>query len=387
MGVQSSPLRDSVVFVEGAPRSGTTWLVTLLATHAEIAGTQAESHLFDFGIDRLFDNLEYRHEHLHGLERYLTREELVDLVRDLCDGVFEAMRAHVGGGRLVVEKTPVGARTDGLDLARKRDVYPDARYIHVVRDREAVARSLMAAPFMADNSYETCAGLWDRAVGSIREHLGDLPGYREVGYDALRADPAAMCRELFEWLGVAAGEEALERVRAVSQERFSDLGAVAPPERRPLRRRIAARLRRQRPPAGGVLVLELVKALRAGDADALEPLTHPRLELEFRSPVGDGLHAGDDARAALMRLSDQVFNQRHAGEWWAASGGAGEFFTQVAGHPFWSLFYWRIGGDATRVDVALGITIADELIRRVVVLSAGPLSGRPLVSGDGALAR
>ena len=58
MGVADSPLRDHVIFVEGAPRSGTTWLVTLLATHPEIAGVEAESHLFDFGVDRLLDNFE-----------------------------------------------------------------------------------------------------------------------------------------------------------------------------------------------------------------------------------------------------------------------------------------------------------------------------------------
>ena len=45
MGREGSPLRDRVIFVEGAPRSGTTWLVTLLATHPEIAGVEAESHL------------------------------------------------------------------------------------------------------------------------------------------------------------------------------------------------------------------------------------------------------------------------------------------------------------------------------------------------------
>src|SRR5829696_8348006 len=98
MGVAGSPLRERVIFVEGAPRSGTTWLVTLLATHPEIAGVQAESHLFDFGTDRLFDNFEHRHPHLHGLWHYLEREQLVDLVRDFCDGVLLAMRAHVSAG-------------------------------------------------------------------------------------------------------------------------------------------------------------------------------------------------------------------------------------------------------------------------------------------------
>src|SRR3954463_9723798 len=83
MGRASSPLRDHVIFVEGAPRSGTSWLVTLLATHPDIAGVEAESPLFDFGVDRLFDNHEYRDPLFHGLDSYLDRDELVDLARDL----------------------------------------------------------------------------------------------------------------------------------------------------------------------------------------------------------------------------------------------------------------------------------------------------------------
>src|SRR3954467_10772798 len=119
MGRADSPLRDRVIFIDGAPRSGTTWLVTLLATHPDVAGVAAESHLFDFGVDRLFDNWENRHPTLHGLQSYLDREQLFALARDLCDGVLLAMRDHVSQGAtpaFVVEKTPVGARKDGLDL-------------------------------------------------------------------------------------------------------------------------------------------------------------------------------------------------------------------------------------------------------------------------------
>src|SRR5205814_3769237 len=95
MGSADSPLRDRVIFVEGAPRSGTTWLVTLLAMHPQIAGVEAESHLFDYGVDRLFDNRENRDPRLHGLRQFVEREELLDLTRGLCDGIFMAMRAKV----------------------------------------------------------------------------------------------------------------------------------------------------------------------------------------------------------------------------------------------------------------------------------------------------
>ncbi|MFL5885748.1 MAG: sulfotransferase family protein [Thermoleophilaceae bacterium] len=385
-------MRDRVIFVEGAPRSGTTWLVTLLATHPEIAGVEAESHLFDFGVDRLFDNLEGRDPNFHGLMSYLDRDELVDLVRDLCDGVFMAMRSHVCPGPpppFVVEKTPIASKIGGLDLARKRDCYPDGWYVHIVRDREAVARSLMRAPWMSDRSYEACAALWDRTVGHARAELGHLPRYREVSYEELRADPAQTCRDLFDWLGVDAGGDVLETVRVLSREPFSDLGAVAAASSRAhsIRsavagaRAVLARQRNGRTEASGSdLPFRFARALRERDAETLRSLTAPSLELIYRSADEDLSLRGDDARAGLVGIADDTFARRYIGEWWGSPGeGPGEWWTSAPGKPLCTFMFSALGGDATRVDLAIGLVIEDGLIRRAILISAGALSGRPVV--------
>ena len=400
MGREGSPLRERVIFVVGAPRSGTTWLVTLLATHPEIAGVEAESHLFDFGVDRLFDNLEGRDPHFHGLLSYLDREELVDLARDLCDGVLMSMRSHVCGNTVppfVVEKTPIADGADALDLARKRDVYPDAWYIHIVRDREAVARSLMRAPWMWDRSYEVCAGLWDRTVGRARETLGDLPHYLEISYETLRADPAAGCRDLFEWLGVASGAEVLLTVRTLSREQFSELGAVKAVSgspsgrvdtvRRLLRSSRSALGARRRGGSGGApdsgLTFNFVRAMRECDGEMLRSLTTPSLELVYRSAERDLVLRGDEARAALTRIAEDTFTRRHVGEWWASPGvGAGEWWTSAPGRTVATTFFSSLGGDATRVDFAIAMDVEDGLVRRAVIIAAGPLAGRPLLQVD-----
>jgi hypothetical protein len=398
MGRAGSPLRDHVIFVEGAPRSGTTWLATLLATHPEIAGTEAESHLFDFGTDRLFDNFEGRHPELRGLQSYLERDELVDLVRDLCDGILIAMRSHVSGEvrpAFVVEKTPIADVMGGRDLARKRECYPDGWYIHIVRDREAVARSLMRAPFVADRSYAACAGRWDRAVRHARECLGDLSRYREVSYEELRADPAEGCRALFEWLGVGTGDDVLEKVRVLSREQYSDLGAVPAQPARSIPRRLVSRARaalqrqRTRVEAGGGtkvpgsdLAFRFVRALRERDVETLRSLTTSSLEFVYRSADGDLSLRGEDGRAAIMQIAEEAFRRRYVGEWWAAGGGPGEWWTRVPRKPLWAIFFSALGGDATRVDMAMGLMLEDDLVRRVVVISAGPLAGRQIVPRD-----
>jgi hypothetical protein len=412
MGRAGSPLRDHVIFVEGAPRSGTTWLVTLLATHPEIAGLEAESHLFDYGVDRLFDNYEYRDLHRHGLQSYIERDAFVDGIRDLCDGILIAMRDRVSAAgttpAFVVEKTPIAAAIGALDLARKRECYPDAWYIHIVRDREAVARSLMRAPFSPDRSHAACAGLWDRTVGGARAVLGDLPRYREVSYESLRSDPGAGCGELFDWLGVESGDAVVEMVRRLSREQFSDLGTVVddPVEPAPSRlaaagdrliagartvrerRRSRARRDGEPEPPGSGLAWTFVQALRQRDAETLRSLTAPSFELMFRSAGSDRSLRGDDGRTALVGIAEDTFARGYVGEWWAsAGGGPGEWWTSSPGRPLWTVFFSAVGGDATRVDLAIGLVLEDDVIRRAVIISAGPLAGRPIAGAHEAAAR
>jgi Sulfotransferase family len=397
MGIADSPLRDRVIFVQGAPRSGTTWLVMLLATHPQIAGVEAESHLFEYGVDRLFDNLEQRNKNLRGLVSYVHREQLVDLMRDLCDGVFMAMRSNVGGGseaEFVVEKTPTSFRQGSLDLRRKLECYPDASYLHIVRDGDAVTRSLMRAPWMPDRSEEACNRHWRECVGFTRDTLSDHPRYREVSYEELRGDPGKAAGELFDWLGVDSSEETLETVRTLSRERFSELGA---PEangsqlstkqraRKAAREALRRAGRRLLPPEepevdeNAALAFYLVGALRRRDEAALRELTKDSMTLAYRSAEGDVCTQGDEAREALAGIARQAFWRSYVSEWWAtAPGGPREWWWRGPGQPFWTIFFSAIASDASRVDLAFAITPEDGKVDNLVVVSAGSPAGRPV---------
>jgi hypothetical protein len=400
MGVADSPLRDRVIFVQGAPRSGTSWLLMLLATHPQIAGLDTESHLFEYGVDRVFDNFEYRHPHLRGLRIYLERDELIDLVRDFCDGVFSAMRSHVssnGEPEFVVEKTPTSFPQGSLDLQRKREVFPDAWYLHILRDGDAVTKSLMKAPFMPDRSEANCRKLWEDCVGFTRDVLGDLPRYKEVSYEEMRADPAAVGGEIFRWLGLDTSEEVLETARKLSRERFSELGAV-PTEDGSASRMTRAGRRAKRVARGlldrvesgkstgeaheleeKALSFFFVTALRQQDEEALRSLTTESVSLTYRSSEGDIICQGDEARETLLRLSREAFIPRLISEWWTSTPpGPREWWTRGRGRYFWPIFFSGLGSDAQRSDMAFGLTPEDGRIGAVLMLSVGPPSGRPL---------
>jgi len=68
------------------------------------------------------------------------------------------------------------------------------------------------------------------------------------------------------------------------------------------------------------------------------------------------------------------------GEWWAApAGGPGEWWTSAPGKPLATIFFSALAGDATRVDFAIALHEAEGLVKRAVMISAGPLAGRPVV--------
>jgi hypothetical protein len=137
------------------------------------------------------------------------------------------------------------------------------------------------------------------------------------------------------------------------------------------------------PSPESALTFFFMDAMHERDTEKLRALTHPSLELVYRRPEGDVWIEGDDAREALVRLTEDLFGRRYVGEWWgSAGGGPGEWWTSAPGKPFCSVFFSGVGGDATRVDVAMGLVLEEELVRRAVVISAGPAQGRPVTPGE-----
>jgi len=210
MSRADSPLRDRVIFLVGARRSGTNWLQRILDAHPDVAAIPSETYLFSKGI------LPLRERFQHGVRGstttgviYMDEEDLLDALRDFCDRALLPFLEEDPRAKRLVERTPEHATC--VDLIGS--IYPDAHIVHIIRDGRDVARSLVNQTWStAPASITDAAEEW-RATVEAAEAAGDsLEHFHTVGYERMLADPLHQISTLYEKLGLPSGKAIVEAV-------------------------------------------------------------------------------------------------------------------------------------------------------------------------------
>jgi len=137
------------------------------------------------------------------------------------------VREHLdlAGKRRILSKQTANNRRIGL-IAR---MFPDARYIHVIRDGRAVANSTIRVPWWNDTPIwwmggtagewevrgkepiELCGLYWQRTLEEIfrnKELLGEQ--YREVRYESLVDDVHSVIGEILDACDLRSGDKYLD---------------------------------------------------------------------------------------------------------------------------------------------------------------------------------
>lgn len=209
----------NMVFLVGSPRSGTTWLQSLLASNPKVR-SGVESYLFSWYLApqvkrwrKEMKALAERDEKL-GLKSYFTEDEFVSLLLNY----LKPMVAGLGEGEIFLEKTPDHA----FCMKEINYLLPKAKFIHIVRDGREVVSSLLGVsktwgPNWAPSSPRRAAKLWADHVRAVRRDSGLIPKgqFFEVRYEELRNSPLETLRTISEgFLGLEWSDDEIKRAIA-----------------------------------------------------------------------------------------------------------------------------------------------------------------------------
>lgn len=228
----AAPRLGSPVFVIGAPRSGTTWINTILNRHSRVFITNELRFMLFYheaivrGADRLA-NARAKDDfiaHFKGdvrpqLEsffiRHVTKESLKTRMKRSLAGP-----EPIGPGCLWGDKNPFVGRAEYEGLTRlMEEIFPDASYVHIYRDpRNSISSRMTRGKDTVDNAvrdwrtiFESCRALGARA-GAKR--------YHEVRYEELCSErDEEIVTAMFSFLGLETEPEIIEFLREQDQER------------------------------------------------------------------------------------------------------------------------------------------------------------------------
>jgi hypothetical protein len=229
---QALPRLGPPLFIVGAPRSGTTFINTVLNRHPKVFITN-ELRFMLFYHQAVFraseklanarakdDFIEYfkgdirRQVEAFFLTR-ITKEKLKTRQKQPLEGL-----PRIGEGCLWGDKNPfVGhPKYQGL-IELMKEVFPDARYVHIYRDpRNAISSRVLRGK----TSVESAVSDWRSIFESCRRFGGRIgPGrYHEVKYEALCSEGnAQVVGEVLRFLGLEMHEDVLAFLRQQGGER------------------------------------------------------------------------------------------------------------------------------------------------------------------------
>jgi len=190
--MRAKPSEKRYVFVLGAPRSGTTLLQLLIASHSEFRGCAGESGVFTK--QNLFDIR----------RRYCGLSE-VEVSRLLCRcdnivGFFDALASIVTGEgkHRFVEKTPQHV----LVLSRLLRWFPVSQFVHIVRDgRDCYCSAQSNSDVPQRHEANRFARYWKKCLRA-RQEAGNTKRIFDIRYEDLVHDPQSILENVMTFLEV-----------------------------------------------------------------------------------------------------------------------------------------------------------------------------------------
>lgn len=207
------------IVIMGAPRSGTTYLNTILNKHPDVFVSH-ETRIFVWMHLALTDALDHPQRLLSHKEDFVpfASERLAEMVRDF----YRRLRpdAVYWGDKNPHYASPKHAGT----MPMIRDLYQGSKFIHVYRDGRDVVASLLRKRFPDGRKwtdFEEAHEIWNGHIVMGHEFGETIEANRfmEIRYETLIQDDVEHARGVFEFLGIDFAPQVEEFCRRQATER------------------------------------------------------------------------------------------------------------------------------------------------------------------------
>ena len=192
-------MHGRVIFLLATPESGAEQVLAALDCLGGVAAAPVPTHVFSQGVESLLDTWISRTKEALG-DKADDARFFAD-VRQLADAPLAARLAATGAER-VVEYSHDHIRLIGPMMV----LYPDAQFVHVVRDGRQVVANL-ASPLLGWAPFEAARRWCDDQRAAIA--LWEQPNLHVVRIEDLRADPGEVLAELAGRIGLEPSSEDL----------------------------------------------------------------------------------------------------------------------------------------------------------------------------------
>ncbi|VAW70207.1 hypothetical protein MNBD_GAMMA09-2023 [hydrothermal vent metagenome] len=207
------------VFIIGSRRSGTTWTLWLLSNHPSMVGLQhtnlidAFKKLNDWWLDeeRIHNSIvSGKDEKIKAnLKDFIEEKSFYSSCRQLLDMIFQQAFNEKKQASVVVESQP--ENVENLDLLMK--LFPDAYYLHVIRDPRSVFGSWksIATTWSSSDIFNThpadFSDRWRSDISMGRSFSDKADHYMEIKYEDLKSDGVTALKRVYKWIGVDASTD------------------------------------------------------------------------------------------------------------------------------------------------------------------------------------
>lgn len=184
-----------VVFIVGAPRSGTTLLHALVSSHSQCYTVQCETGLFTW--QNLYDRPRFELTLNETHRRLNSSKDIVDFFERFAVSLPSYKKTHY-----FVEKTPQHVN----HIKKLMKHFPEAKFVHIYRDvRDCFCSSKSVDTMVSFRDVNFFAKYWNQSVQNGLAFKED-PRVYTLSYEGLVTNPDAELSGVMSFLG-----EPLER--------------------------------------------------------------------------------------------------------------------------------------------------------------------------------